>query len=164
MDRVHSLTQAYSQAPWRKQMQLIGLFSLALVLIALVAGLYLNLTARAASIGRDIQSMQSDIDEYQQGNLNLQSQLASLTSSMVMEKRALAMGFKPIGDEKPLYITVPGYQGRQPVVLAPAPGRVLASAPAAPPEYTESIFEWLHRESLQPGFPLSYVPFLGGNP
>jgi hypothetical protein len=53
MDRVQSLTQAYSQAPWRKQMQIIGLFLLVLVLTALV-GIYLSVTARAAAVGRDL--------------------------------------------------------------------------------------------------------------
>jgi len=34
-------TQSYSQAPWRKQLQFIGLFSLILVFVALVAPLAL---------------------------------------------------------------------------------------------------------------------------
>ncbi len=46
MERVYGLTQAYSQAPWRKQLQLIGIFLVVLVFFALVAGIYLSVTAR----------------------------------------------------------------------------------------------------------------------
>ncbi len=42
MDGVRQLTQAYSQAPWRKQLQILGLFLLVVVLAALVAGIYLK--------------------------------------------------------------------------------------------------------------------------
>ena len=62
MDRLEDFAQAYSQAPWRKQLQIIGLFSLILVFGALVAGIYLNVSARAATAGRDIQSKQEEIE------------------------------------------------------------------------------------------------------
>ena len=42
MNHLENLAQSYSQAPWRKQLQLIGLFSLFLVSVALVAGIYLS--------------------------------------------------------------------------------------------------------------------------
>ena len=38
MERVERYSQAYSQAPWRKQVQLLGLFLLIVVFMALVAG------------------------------------------------------------------------------------------------------------------------------
>lgn len=157
MDRVQNLTQAYSQAPWRKQMQLVGLFLLVLVFIALIAGVYLNVTARAATVGRDIQGMQAVIDDYEQANEDLQSQLASLTSAAEMERRASDMGFVSIDKEQPLYLVVPNYTGRQPVTLAPASGPVVAGAPMLPPEYTESLFEWLRKQVFQWSFPFLKV-------
>lgn len=152
MDRVQNLTQAYSQAPWRKQMQVAGLFLLSVVFVALVAGIYLNVTARSTSIGRDIQMMQADIDTFRQANVDLQSQLAFITSAQEMESRALDLGFEPIDNDQPLYLVVPGYGGRRPAILAPAPGRVVARAPVLPAEYTESLFDWLGKQIEQSSF------------
>lgn len=152
MDQVYNLTQAYSQAPWRKQLQIIGLFLLALVFIALVAGIYLNVTARAASVGRDIQGLQKQIDEIQDANADLQSKLAFMTSTSEMQRRARDLGFKAIETDQTMFLSVPDYIERQPVVLAPAPGPITVGAPAMPPEYTESLFEWLRKELLRSSF------------
>lgn len=154
MDRVQSITQAYSQAPWRKQLQVIGLFLLVLVFVALVAGIYLNVTARAATSGRAIQSMQADIETIQRDNEDLQSQLALITSAGEMEKRAKSMGFEPVGKDQSQFIVIPEYVERQPVVLAPGTSQVVVSAPVLPAEYTESIFEWLRKQAVQSSFPL----------
>lgn len=146
--KVRTLTQAYSQTPWRKQLQVIGLFLLVLVFSAVVAGIYLSVTARAATVGRQIQFLQGEIEKNKQINLDMQTQLAQLTSSSVMEARALAMGFEPIEKDQPLYIVVPGYLGRQQVVLAPPPGPVKAGAPTLPPDFSESLLDWLQQRVL----------------
>jgi len=146
--KVRTLTQAYSQTPWRKQLQVIGLFLLALVVGAVVGGIYLSVTARAATVGREIQYLQGEIEKNKQINLDMQTQLAQLTSSAVMESRALAMGFELVEKDQPLYIVVPGYQGRQQVVLAPPPGPVKAGMPALPPDFSESLVDWLQHHVL----------------
>ena len=64
MENIHQLTQAYSQAPWRKQMYMIGVILLVLVSAAIIAGIYLNVTARAAAVGRQIQEMQVRVYGY----------------------------------------------------------------------------------------------------
>ncbi|NLG70594.1 MAG: hypothetical protein GX495_00945 [Chloroflexi bacterium] len=146
MDRVQSLTQAYSQAPWRKQLQMMGLFLLVVVFAAIVAGIYLSVTARAAEIGRQIQSLQSKIEDVEQTNSDLMSQLAFITSAEQMRSRALSMGFRPIELAEPVFLPVPEYVERQPVILAPAPAPVVPSTPPLPAEYTESLFVWLQRQ------------------
>jgi cell division protein FtsL len=146
--KVRTLTQAYSQVPWRKQIQVIGLFLLALVFSAVVSGIYLSVTARAATVGREIQYLQGEIEKNKQVNLDMQSQLAQLTSSAVMESRAVAMGFEPVEKDQPLFIVVPGYQGRQQIVLAPPPGPVKAGAPTLPPDFSESLVDWLQQRVL----------------
>jgi cell division protein FtsL len=146
--QVRTLTQAYSQAPWRKQLQVIGLFLLVLVFSAVVAGIYLSVTARAATVGRQIQFLQGEIETNKQINMDKQSQIAWLTSSAVMEKRALALGFEPIEKGQPLFIVVPGYLGRQQAVLAPPPGPVKAGAPTLPPDFSESLLDWLQQRVL----------------
>ena len=64
MDNIQQFTQAYTQAPWRKQLHMIGTILLALVSAAIVAGIYLNVTARAAAEGREIQDMQVRLYGY----------------------------------------------------------------------------------------------------
>jgi cell division protein FtsL len=145
MDRVQSLTQAYSQAPWRKQMQIIGLFLLILVLTALVAGIYLSVTARAAAVGREILSMQTDIERLKLENADLSTQLAALESSIYMEQRARSMGFLPIEKGQAVYLVTPGYVRPDRVTLAPPPAPVTVVAASLPPDFTQSLFDWFQQ-------------------
>lgn len=143
MDQIENLTQAYSQAPWRKQLQMIGLFSLVLVFVALVAGIYLNVSAQTASTGREIQYMKSQIETLDREIEDMQSHLALLLSDNVMEKRAQGMGFEPIEMNQSEYIQVPGYHERQAVKLAPYTRPEAIKAPSMPEEYTEPLVDWI---------------------
>jgi hypothetical protein len=148
MQRVRDLTQAYSQTPWRVQLQVIGAFLLLVIAIWIVASIYLDVTARAATLGRQVKEMQVSaagslrvdsptpepdqplsIEELQRINADLQSKLAFVTSDAVMSERAEAMGYVPVAPEDVVYIVVEGYTPPQTVVLAPPPGPVASSAP-----------------------------------
>lgn len=146
MERIESFSQAYSQAPWRKQLAFLGLFLLIVVFIALIAGIYLNLSARASKAGRDVQSMQSTVLTLERSNADLKTRLGQLNSSREMEARARALGFKPVDPETTTYMLIPGYIERQPVRLAPPYQPALHSAAVIPAEYTESLFVWLERQ------------------
>ncbi|MBN2550580.1 MAG: hypothetical protein JXB15_15555 [Anaerolineales bacterium] len=146
MDRLDNFAHTYTQAPWRKQFQIMGLFLLGVVLAALVAAVYLTVSARTAAAGREIQYM-----DYKIGGLNtdiedLQAQLALILSSEEMEKRARSLGFEPVSADDIVYLAIPGYVEAQPAVLAPYLARTVVSAPVTPAEYTESIFTWLSRQ------------------
>jgi len=160
MENLHQLTQAYSQAPWRKQVYMIGVILLVLVSIAIIAGIYLNVTARAAAAGREIQEMQvrvygyhnltSDasasyvpIEELDQRIANLTSQLAYLTSYDVMKARVKELDLKPIEVANIEYIEVPGYVERQTTSLAPPPEPIVVNAIGVAPEFKESLFDWI---------------------
>lgn len=151
------LIQAYRQAPWRAQLQMIGLFCLGLVLIALVAGVYLNVTARAATVGRRVQALQVQIETARRRNADLETGLARITSVEIMEARAQALGFQPASGDSFLYVMVPGYPGRQPVVMAPPPGPLTATGPHLPPEFTQSLLDWFQQLTLRPPISLSEV-------
>lgn len=154
MHQVQDFAQAYTQAPWRKQLQLIGLFLLIVAFVGLVAGIYLNVTARAATVGREIFDLQNQIDEIERENENLRAQLAELTSSARMAQRAQSMGFYPVTPDETLYLVVPGYEARKPLVLAPARQPTVSSdVRRLPPEFRESIFSWLQRQSLHMNIP-----------
>ena len=150
MDGVVRIRQAYSQAPWRKQLQVALLFLVGLILVAVVGGVYLNVTARAVTMGTDVQIMQSSIEQLKRSNEDLQTQLAYLTSASTMEARAEKMGFTQVQPDQIIYIKVPGYQGRQPAVLAPPAGPAVASAMVLSPEYSQSLLDWFEKNVLTP--------------
>jgi cell division protein FtsL len=154
MNRVQSLTQAYSQAPWRKQLQWIGLFMLVLILAAIVAGIYLSVSAEASSNGRAIQAMYAHIDRMEREIEDQKTQLALLTSNDEMAKRAEALGFLPVKKDEVLYIVVPGYKRSDQPILGSPPGSAVPGAAMLSPEYTQSLFEWLRERIFEPAAPL----------
>jgi hypothetical protein len=157
MERVERLSQAYSQAPWRKQMQLLGLFLLVVVFIALIASIYLNVSAQSGAIGRDIQSMQVTMLQDERQIAHLKGQLGVLYSSIEMDRRARAMGFVSKNPEETFYIVVPGYVERQPANLAPSYQPQVVGAADIPAEFTESVFVWLQKQFNQTIFPFFKV-------
>lgn len=157
MNHLETIAQTYSQAPWRRQLQLIGLFSLILVTIALVAGIYLNVSAKAGAVGRDIQSKQREIEILDREIEDLQSQLAIVLSYSEMEARALKLGFATVPAEQTVYLNIPGYTTRPMVTLAPNTQRILPSAPVLPTQYTESLFDWARRNMRRFSFSISEV-------
>ena len=90
------IIHAYKQAPWRIQRQWVGAFLLAVIGIAMVAALFLDVTARAAVAGREIQEMRFEIIAIQRENADLETRLAKLTSSSEMERRARSLGYRPV--------------------------------------------------------------------
>lgn len=140
MINVTHLTHAYRQAPWRVQRQWTGAFLLGVLALAMISALYLDVTAQAAIVGREIQTLQSDTTEMQHENADLQTRLATLLSTDTMEARALALGFRPAEAGEIHYLIVPGYVHSTGVSLAAS--NLPASAPSTPPEYTQSLLEW----------------------
>ncbi len=151
--RVGYLVHAYRQAPWRIQRQWMGAFLLAVLGIAMVSSLYLDVTAQAAIAGREIQNLSSDILTTQQANADLQTKAAEATSNVNMERRAQDLGYEPVDPTQMQYIIVPGYAAPQAQILAGAPA-LRPSAPSIPPEYTQSLIEWL-QDALRPAPSLS---------
>lgn len=132
---------AHKQAPWRIQRQWIGAFLLTLIGAALIAALYLDVTARAAVAGREIQELRSEITTIQRTNADLETQLANLTSMAEMQRRALELGYRPVKPGELDYMPVPGFVPPEPAILLAAddtPPRVQT----LPVEYTQSLLEW----------------------
>jgi len=155
MNSVQRFTQAYNQAPWRKQLQLIGLFLLVLIMGALVAGIYLSVTARASTIGRGIQDMRSDMEKIEREIEDLETELAFILSNTHMQNRAIELGFRPAEPGEAVYVVVPGYTKPEVVSLAQSSGPAIHhSAPALPADYTQSLFDWLRERVFEPAAPL----------
>lgn len=154
MYRVQNITQAYTQAPWRKQLQWIGLFMLVLIILAMVAGIYLSVSAQASTAGREIQIMYSAMEEIRRNIEDMESQIAFLLSNSVMEKRAEELGFVQVASDEIFYIYVPGYVKPNQVELAEPPKSTLPEISTISPEYTQSLFDWLRERVFDPASPL----------
>jgi cell division protein FtsL len=147
MNTTNRFNHAYSQAPWRVQRQWVSVFLLIVLGFAMIATLYLMVTSQAAITGREIQNLRQAIIETENTNADLQTKLAELTSNTEVEQRAYALGFRPVKPEEVEYLYVPGYAAPKGIELASAP-ELQPSAPDIPPEYTQSLLDWLD-ERLQ---------------
>lgn len=162
MQQEKRITQAYKLAPWRGQYQYFGAFMLVVVASAVVAGIYLNVTARANTYGREIQQMQVrmegphllnenvdnpdsakrvTIEELQIQISDLRTRIAYLTSEEIMRDRALKLGFQVVDPKSAQYLVVEGYHGDDQVQLAPPAGPVQASTVVLPDSYRESLLD-----------------------
>jgi len=135
------LIHAYKQAPWRIQRQYVGAFLTAVIGLAMIAALYLLVTARATATGREIQDLRVEIITTLRVNADLETQLAKLTSANVMEQRALQLGYRPIQPGELDYVIVPGFVEPEPEILRKAVD--VSPFPQALPEaYTLSLMDW----------------------
>jgi cell division protein FtsB len=135
------IIHAYRQAPWRIQRQWIGAFLLVVIGAAMIAAIYLDVTARTAVAGREIQELRFQISTVQRENADLETQLADLTSTAVMEQRAIQLGYRPVQPGELDYVAVPGFTAPEPDILLAAEDTTprIESQPA---EYTQSLLEW----------------------
>jgi cell division protein FtsB len=135
------IIHAHKQAPWRVQRQWIAAFLLVLIGGAMIAALYLDVTARAAVAGRDIQELRAQITTIQRENADLETQLADLTSTAVMERRAIELGYRPVQPGDLDYVAVPGFTKPEPEILMAAEDTT-PHVNTQPAEYTQSLLEW----------------------
>ena len=150
MDTTDRFRHAHSQAPWRIQRQWSSLFLLVVLGLAMIATLYLMVTSQAAIVGREIQDLRLAIIETENKNADLKTELARMTSKDKVEVRAYAMGFRPVEPEELEYLYVSGYVIPKGAMLAAAP-ELQPSAPDTPPEYTQSLLDWLDERLQTPG-------------
>ena len=135
------IIHAYKQAPWRVQRQYVGAFLLAVIVLALISALYLDLSARAALAGREIQALRTQITDIQRTNADLETELANLTAASIMRSRALELGYRPVKPGELDYVFVPGYKAPEPDILLDAIDTPIHSN-VLPDVYTESLIEW----------------------
>lgn len=137
------ILQAYKQAPWRIQIQWIGLFLLGLVLIASITGIYLSISAQAAASGRKIQSLEREINTINNEIAELTSNLAVAKSVENMKNRAEALGYIPLNPHNAVYLEIPGYDPHADLLLAPPRVNIISESPTVLSSYRTSLWEWL---------------------
>jgi cell division protein FtsL len=149
MNNLTHIVNKVKQAPWRVQRQWIGLLLLGVVMAAMVAGIYINVSAKAAINGRQIQLLTSQIETRKQENADMETKLAQLTASEAMQVRAEMMGFQPATTEEIIYIKVEGFPERTAVDLSlPASDE---QSTLMKSEYMETLFDWFTRQMTSPG-------------
>jgi len=137
------IKQAYKQAPWRTQLQRLFFVAVILVIILVVAALYLNISAQAATAGMDFQGLEWTQQDLTRQIANNQAILGQVTSEENMMARAKALGFTPIAIDKAVYVVVPGYTGHQLAAFAPGPSLDMYTDPVMSSSYTQSLWDWL---------------------
>ncbi len=139
------IIHAYRQAPWRVQRQWVAAFLLLVIGAAMVAALYLDVTARTAIAGREIQEMRFEITTIQRSNADLETRLAKLTSTSEMQRRAIALGYRPVQPGELDYVAVPGFIPPEPAILKAAEDVTLLEQ-TLPSEYSQSLIEWFDEQ------------------
>lgn len=157
MNRVKKFTQAYLQAPWRKQLQALGLILLILLFVVLSASIYLNLNARIAAYGREILMMQENIEQMELHNSDLVTQMGILNSPTKLEARAIEMGFKSLDSDELLYIVTPGYSNETYVAQTLRLEPVERITLTLPPNFSESLIDWMRKRIVTLSHPLLEV-------
>lgn len=139
----NQILQAYKQAPWRIQLQWIGLFLLGLVLIASITGVYLSISAQAAASGRKIQSLERQIGNINNEIAELTANLAAAKSVENMKNRSEALGYVAMDPHEAVYLEIPGYNPHAGLVLAPPRVNIISESPTVLSSYRTSLWEWL---------------------
>lgn len=133
------LLRAYKQAPWRTQTQAVAAWSVTLLAILVLGGLYLAVASRAAAAGRDLQSLEVRKSALTLENDELRAQLARLSSVTRLADRAHALGFQTARPEQIEYLPV---QQLPPVAQTTPPPRA-AELPAQPNNTLVQLGRWL---------------------
>jgi cell division protein FtsL len=137
----------------RVQQQWVISFVVIIGMLALLAGLYLNITATASIAGRQIQSLEAEITSNEQVNADLETRIATLMSNAVLEQRAVSLGYVPAERTTLQYMVVPGYFPPQPInmVSAAAPNQVISASP----EFNETLIDWITKQIEIASIPLA---------
>jgi len=149
MKNLTHIVNKVKQAPWRVQRQWLGLLLVGLVVTAMVAGIYINVSARAAINGRQIQLLTSEIEENNREIADMKTELAKLKAADAMQDRAEALGFQPATAEDITYITVDGFEERIPADLSiPSVGEEVSFVRS---DYKDTLFDWFTHQVASQG-------------
>lgn len=141
-----NFVQAYKQAPWRQQLQYAGIFLAVLLAVAVVAGLYLSISGRTATTGRQVQMLDSRVESMKLTINDMQTELAQISSAKSMYARSKELGMQLMDPAEGLYVQVPGYQGL--TAFNPSTTKQVQSSnyPEILPEYTSTLVEWFQEK------------------
>ena len=141
-----SLIQAYSNSPRRQKLQIIGSIFMTIVIVAVMLILYLVVSARVVSIGRQLQQEKDEIDQLVYLNVNYRNQIAILSRFEVMEEKAIELGFRPPYPGEVFYVPVSGYDQQIQPYIEEAEDGTPAVINVNLIGYHESLIDWIGRQ------------------
>lgn len=137
--------QAFKQAPWRNQLRFTGATMLWIMVLLVLGGMYLAVSAKLADVGRQVLELEEQREKLLEQRNELSVVLAQLASPQRMAERALAMGFRPAGAADVEYLKLEGYVEDAPFI-APRPiSAVRVSGQSLSPAYTETLVDRVER-------------------
>lgn len=138
-----SLIQAYSNSPRRKKIQIIGGIFLVVTTVAVMLILYLVVTARVVSMGRQLQQAKDEIDHLVYLSVNYQNEIARLTRFEVMELKAQELGFRAPYPGEVFYVPIKGFDQQEKALVVIQNNTRPAVINVNLLEYHETLFEWI---------------------
>jgi hypothetical protein len=138
--RYTDLSRAFRQAPWRVQVQIMASLAAFAIVIAALGGLYLTEASRAATAGRDVQSLQTQKAELEFAIDRQMALIAQAKSVARLEVRARELGFVPAAADQLDYVLVEGYYGPQWNLPREVPASELLPVAL---DYNETLGTWL---------------------
>jgi hypothetical protein len=131
--------RAFKQAPWRTQTQAVAAWSVTLLVVMVIGGLYLTVASRAAAAGRDLQRLEVRKTALALETDRLRARLAELRSVDRLVQRALVLGFQPAQPGQIEYLAVNDYPY---AAQTSAPPRA-AEVPAMPENSLAQLSDWV---------------------
>ena len=113
---------------WLTEAQAALSWGALLTLAALVGAIYLFQTSRIATTGRQVQVLQSDLDEMKQENIELERDIAEAQALDRLQRDALKLGFSRSTPGDVEYLVIPDYPQESESRATPEP--VSQSEPA----------------------------------
>lgn len=137
---------AYRLAPWRKQVKMILTIIFTALFAAVIAMVYLSISADMTDVKLKIQVLQEDRNALARDIADLITEEGILTSYARMEERAKEAGFYEIdfaNEDIYSYVVMDGYSG---VGMTPETSVKIPQAMSEgliKPEYSQSLQQWL---------------------
>jgi cell division protein FtsB len=92
-----------------------------LVALALLGTIYLQQSSRVATLGRQIQAMQSELRKIKRENAVLEGEIAAAQSLERLESEAVRLGFQRARPDDIEYVTIVNYPAGQDTAPLPTP-------------------------------------------
>ncbi len=122
---------------------MVGGIFIAIVLGATMLILYLVVSARVVSMGRQLQQAKDDIDQLVYVSVNYSNLIDRLSRFDVMETRAKEMGFRAPYPGEVFYVPVPGYSTGEGTVVEVVNDSRPAVINVNLREYHQTLLEWV---------------------
>lgn len=110
-----------------------------------IGGMYLAVSAEAASAGRRVLDLEREREDLLESNTELRTQLMARADPERMMALASELGFRAAGPNDVEYLTVEGFKPAPPFVAPKPPAGGEIGETTLSPAYTETLGDWFSR-------------------